>query len=126
MAILNKPEFNKKTLTQEEMQQIKEFVVSRHQTKTFMSYICGIQVVWRGMTRSEYKEFLRKLDQSGDTTALDIEDVLCQHVIMHPTLGSGPNMLDLRTAPAGFASQLFNQFMAKMGFAAEPVEPIEL
>lgn len=122
-----KPMFNNAVLTEEQIAELKDYVATRFHAKLYRSVICGKTIYWRGMSRYEYKALVDEMDSMGqNTTIFDTQDYVCQKIIMHPTLGIEPGMLDTRSCEAGLFSQLFEHFMEKMGFTRSIIEPVEL
>lgn len=133
MPSLDVPMFVNAELTEKEIAELKQYTMMKYNANLFVSEICGRLVYWRGMTRSEYKSSLKpKLNniamnaKSAHEAESDNEDGICQEIILHPALGVGEGMIDLRTVEAGFTTQLASEFLSEMGFVGNSVGPVKL
>ena len=61
----------------------------------------------------------------GSKVELELEEVMCSKIIMHPTLGEGPNMLNLASCEAGLPTLVHEDFSTMMGFT-RMYDPVKL
>jgi len=124
-----KPVFEDKILNQENIDQLKEYVANYHSTMLYCSAFpaLNLMIYWRGMSRIEYENVMTQLLQQGvDVTGYQFENDLVNKIVMHPSIGVGPNMLNVSSLPAGVPSSIFREFMNVMGFNAESVTTRQL
>ncbi len=124
-----KPMFEERILNQEQTEQLKDYVSRNHSTMLYCSSFPALNMViyWRGMSRLEYENVMTNLLQQGvDVTGYQFENDLVNKVVMHPSVGVGPNMLNVASLPAGVPSSIFREFMSVMGFNAESVTTKQL
>ena len=120
-------------MSNDKIDQLKEYVKNKYNADLYMSLVGDKKIYWRGMTRNEYKTSLRQkmnsigmnADQNDDVES-EIEECICREIIVHPTLGIGNGMLDLRLVEAGLPKQIANHFLEVMQFNPTMVGPFKV
>ena len=112
---LNKPVFGEVELSDEQVQELKSFVFSTYSSGLYRSYVDEKPIYWRGMTGQEFDKLLDQGRMSGQSVE-QLEKSIVQKIIMHPTVGIGPGMINIEADVAGLKQRIMDDFNLRMGF----------
>lgn len=80
--------------------------------EVFITDMAGLQIVWRKLKRSEYKELMTtKFDDNEELEFLEKQDFVAKKVILYPE-----NVEELLEEYAGVADLIATETMIKTGF----------
>ena len=100
-----------------EVIQLSEVEILANQLKeeygeVFVTNIAGIQIIWRKLKRSEYKEIMStKFDDNEDIQYFERQDAMAKKVILYPE-----NVERLLEDYAGVSDIIATETMIKTGF----------
>ena len=109
----------KEEVAQEETQviQLSDVAILANQLKeehgeVFLTEIAGIEIIWRKLKRSEYKEIMsKKYDDNEDIQYFERQDAMAKKVILYPE-----NVDRLLEDYAGVSDIIATETMIKTGF----------
>lgn len=109
----------KEEIAQEETQviQLSDVAILANQLKeehgeVFLTEIAGIEIIWRKLKRSEYKEIMsKKYDGNEDIQYFERQDAIAKKVILYPE-----NVDRLLEDYAGVSDIIATETMIKTGF----------
>lgn len=109
----------KEEVVQEETQviQLSDVAILANQLKeehgeVFLTEIAGIEIIWRKLKRSEYKEIMsKKYDDNEDIQYFERQDAMAKKVILYPE-----NVDRLLEDYAGVSDIIATETMIKTGF----------
>ena len=109
----------KEEIAQEETQviQLSDVAILANQLKeehgeVFLTEIAGIEIIWRKLKRSEYKEIMsKKYDDNDDIQYFERQDAMAKKVILYPE-----NVDRLLEDYAGVSDIIATETMIKTGF----------
>lgn len=80
--------------------------------EVFISDIAGLQIIWRKLKRSEYKELMTtEFDKNDELAFLEKQDFVAKKVILYPE-----NVTELIEEYAGVSDLIATETMVKTGF----------
>ena len=80
--------------------------------EVYITDIAGLQIIWRKLKRSEYKELMTtKFDDNEELEFLEKQDFVAKKVILYPE-----NVEELLEEYAGVADLIATETMIKTGF----------
>ena len=112
-----KKETVKKTSTKKKIEELSEVERLANELKdihgeVFVTKIAGVEIVWRKLKRSEYKEIMStKFDDNEDIQYFERQDAMAKRVILYPE-----NVDKLIEDYAGVSDIIATETMIKTGF----------
>lgn len=86
--------------------------LKKEHKEVYITDIAGLQIVWRKLKRSEYKELMTtKFDDNEELEFLEKQDFVAKKVILYPE-----NVEELLEEYAGVADLIATETMIKTGF----------
>ena len=86
--------------------------LKKEHKEVYITDIAGIQIVWRKLKRSEYKELMAtEFDENEEINFLERQDFIAEKVILYPY-----NVKELIEEYAGVSDIIATQTMIKTGF----------
>lgn len=114
----------KKKVTEEQVEEVVETVKELSPAETaaeklkeihgdvFITTVAGVEIVWRKLKRSEYKEAMSiKFDENEDINYFERQDFMAKKVILYPE-----NVDSLLEDYAGISDIIATETMVKTGF----------
>lgn len=114
----------KKKATEEQVEEVVETVKELSPAETaakklkeihgdvFITTVAGVEIVWRKLKRSEYKEAMSiKFDENEDINYFERQDFMAKKVILYPE-----NVDSLLEDYAGISDIIATETMVKTGF----------
>ncbi len=114
----------KKKATEEQVEEVIETVKELSPAETaaeklkeihgdvFITTVAGVEIVWRKLKRSEYKEAMSiKFDENEDINYFERQDFMAKKVILYPE-----NVDSLLEDYAGISDIIATETMVKTGF----------
>lgn len=114
----------KKKATEEQVEEVVETVKESSPAETaaeklkeihgdvFITTVAGVEIVWRKLKRSEYKEAMSiKFDENEDINYFERQDFMAKKVILYPE-----NVDSLLEDYAGISDIIATETMVKTGF----------
>lgn len=110
-AVKKIQEQEEKIVKDKTVEAIAEQLKKEHK-EVFITDIAGLQIVWRKLKRSEYKELMTaQFDENEELAFLEKQDFVAKKVILHPQ-----NVEELLEEYAGVADLIATETMIKTGF----------
>lgn len=121
---IKKTTSTKKKATEEQVEEVVETVKELSPAETaaeklkeihgdvFITTVAGVEIVWRKLKRSEYKEAMSiKFDENEDINYFERQDFMAKKVILYPE-----NVDSLLEDYAGISDIIATETMVKTGF----------